>query len=190
EHPAYADAAGKMNVGADLRARADGRPGVDHRPRPDPRADVDEAGHDHDPLAEERAVAHDRARDDARAGAVVPVLERDLVGVLERAELLRLDLAPAEGVEGGLLRRLVHDPLAVAPPPDPHLAAIERRDRLLGRHNASRSSSAARRHSSSVGASAIRRYPSPEGPNIEPGETTMPTSSSLAANASELSASS
>ena len=43
----------------DLRARADRRPGVDHRPRPDPGPDVDVAGHEHDPLGEERAEAGD-----------------------------------------------------------------------------------------------------------------------------------
>ena len=39
EHPADADAAGEVHVGADLRARADGGPGVDHRvrARPTPR---------------------------------------------------------------------------------------------------------------------------------------------------------
>ena len=67
EHAADPDAAREVDVRADLRARADGRPGVDHRARPDPGADVDVAGHQHDALREERAVARDAGRHDPHA---------------------------------------------------------------------------------------------------------------------------
>ena len=40
EHAADPDAAGQVHVGADLRARADRRPRVDHRVLADPGADV------------------------------------------------------------------------------------------------------------------------------------------------------
>src|SRR3954452_18895931 len=43
EPPADSCPARDVDVAADLGAAADGRPGVDHRALPDPRADVDEA---------------------------------------------------------------------------------------------------------------------------------------------------
>ena len=137
EHAADADAAGEMDVGADLRARADRRPRVDHRVRPDPGADVDVARHQHDAGREERAVARRRRRHDAHAELRVVVLERDLVEVLERADLDRLELAQPEVLEDRRLRLLVHAPLAVDLLRDAHLAAVERRDRLLDVHHGS-----------------------------------------------------
>ena len=80
-------------------------------PGPDPGADVHEARHHDHALAEKRAVADDGAGDDAHATLSVPVLQGDLVRVLERPELLRLDVAEAEVVEDRLLCLLVHDPL-------------------------------------------------------------------------------
>src|SRR3546814_1494164 len=50
------------SVLADLRAGADGGPGVDHRARADVRADVDERRHQHHVLADEAAAARDHAR--------------------------------------------------------------------------------------------------------------------------------
>ena len=67
EHAADADAAGEVARRADLRAGADGGPGVDHRARADPRADVHVAGHHDHARLEERAVAHDARRHDAHA---------------------------------------------------------------------------------------------------------------------------
>ncbi len=62
-------------------------PRVDHRPRADPRADVHVARHQDDVARQERAVARGCGRDDAHSELFVPVLERDLVAVLERPEL-------------------------------------------------------------------------------------------------------
>src|SRR2546423_750846 len=121
-HAPDADAAGQVHVRADLRARAHRRPGVDNRPRPDPRADVHEAGHHDDALAEEGAVAHDRPRDNADAARLVAVLERDLVRVLERTQLLRFDLPQLEVLENGALGVLVDDPVSVALLGDAQLA--------------------------------------------------------------------
>src|SRR3954470_24554906 len=45
--PADPNATGKVHVTADLRARPDGRPRVDHGPGADPRADVQVARHEH-----------------------------------------------------------------------------------------------------------------------------------------------
>src|SRR3546814_15030983 len=64
---ADARAAGDVAVFADLRAGADGGPGVDHRTRADVCADVDERRHQHHVLADEAAAARDHARHHAHA---------------------------------------------------------------------------------------------------------------------------
>ncbi len=170
---ADADASCQVDVGPDLRARADRRPGVDHRPRPDPRADVDVAGHQHDALREERAAARDARRHHAHPGRRVDVLDGDLVEVAEASDLHRLDLAEPEVEEDRLLRPLVHDPAVGPGLGDTKLAPVEQVDRLLDRPGVElaalphgldrlaerhqRTSSriaAARAHSSSVGTSA------------------------------------
>src|SRR5690348_3230540 len=68
KHAADADTAGQVHVAADLRARADGRPGIDHRSLVDVGADVDVRGHQHDVAGDEGAAPRDRRRDDANAG--------------------------------------------------------------------------------------------------------------------------
>ena len=84
------------------------------------------------------------------------MLERDLVAVLEEAELLRLDLTQPEVVEDRSLRVLVDDPLTVALLGDADFASVERADRVLDRHRTSRKIEAARSHSSSEGTRASR----------------------------------
>ena len=74
--------------------------------------------------------------------------------VLERPDLARLHLPRAEVVEDRRLDVLVHDPVVAARLGDAHLAAVERGDRLLGRHSASSRIAAARSHSACVGTSA------------------------------------
>src|SRR4051794_26278088 len=166
-----------MNVGSDLCARADGGPGVDHRVRADPGADVDVARHHHDASREVRAVARGRGRDDADAELGVVPLQRDLVEVLVRADLDRLQLPDAEVVEDRRLRVLVDLPLAVDLFRDAQVAAVEGRNGVLSAHSPS-SIAAARRHSSRVGTSANRMYPAPLGPKKDPGETSTPAESS------------
>src|SRR5213075_2184717 len=68
EYAADAGAARNVDILADLGAAADGRPGVDHRPLADPRADVDEARHEHGSGCDVGAAADDRAGDGAEAG--------------------------------------------------------------------------------------------------------------------------
>src|ERR1019366_4882250 len=68
QHAADADAAGEMAVGADLRATADGGPGVDHGVAADIGADVDETGHQHRAWRDEGGAADDGARDRSEAG--------------------------------------------------------------------------------------------------------------------------
>src|SRR3546814_19332220 len=63
-----------MDVGADLRAAADGGPGIDHRPLADVSADIDEARHQHRALADKGAAADDRSRDGAETCAPKAVL--------------------------------------------------------------------------------------------------------------------
>jgi hypothetical protein len=69
EHAADADAAGEVNVLADLGAGTDGGPGVDHGAFIDIGADVDVGRHQHDVLGDEAALAHDGGRHDAEAAA-------------------------------------------------------------------------------------------------------------------------
>ena len=145
-----------MDVGADLRAGADGRPGVDHRVRADPGADVHVRRHQHHTGRQVGAVAGDCRRHDAHAELVVPRLEWNLVVVLERTDLARLHVPRAEVVEDRRLGVAVHDPVVAARLRDAHLAPVERGDRLLGRHNTRSRISAARSHSSCVGTSAKR----------------------------------
>jgi hypothetical protein len=156
EHAADADTAREMHVRADLGAGADGRPRVDHRARPDPRADVHVARHHHHAGREVGAVARDGRRHDADAELLVVLLQRDLVVVLERADLLRLHPARAEVREDRLLCVAVHAPVAVDGLGHTDLAAVERGDRLVDVHSTSSRIDAARSHSSSVGTNAIR----------------------------------
>ena len=67
EHAADADAAGQVDVLADLRARPDGGPGIHHRALVHVGADVHVGRHQHDVAADERAGAHRRRRHDAEA---------------------------------------------------------------------------------------------------------------------------
>src|SRR5581483_5302138 len=152
-----------------------------HRVRADPRADVHVRRHQHDAAREERAVAGGGGRYDADAELVVARLERDLVVVLERADLTRLHLTQAEVVEDRALDVLVDTPVVAVGLGDPHLAAIECRDRVFGRHSARSRIAAARSQSACVGTSANRTYPSPAGPKNEPGATRTPCSRSLSA---------
>src|SRR5215212_6751602 len=159
EDAADPDAAGEVDVRPDLRPGPNRRPGVDHRVRADPGADVDVAGHEDDPARQERAVPGNGGRHDAHAELLVAALERDLVAVLEEAELLRLDLPEAEVLEDRVLRLLVDGPLAVHPLRHARLAAIARGDDLLDAlrcHSASSSRAAARPQSSRLGTSANR----------------------------------
>src|SRR5262249_62039243 len=131
EDAADPDAAGEVDVGADLRPRADRGPGVDHGSRADPGADVHVARHQHDSGGEEGAVARRRRRDDADAELLVPLLERDLVVVLERPDLAWLHLAELEVLEDRALGFLVDAPVAVDALGHPRLAAAELGDQLL-----------------------------------------------------------
>src|SRR5207237_407668 len=135
---------------------ADSRPGVDHRVRADPGTDVDVRRHQHDAAREKRAVARGCGWHDANAELVVAALERDLVVILEGADLAWLHLPRPEEIEDRGLNLAVHAPVVAVGFRDAHLAAIERGDRLFGRHRTSRRISAARSHSSCVGTSAMR----------------------------------
>jgi hypothetical protein len=160
EHAADADAAREVDVGADLRARPDGRPGVDHRPRADPGADVDVPRHEDDARRQERAVAGDPRRHDPDAALRIVRLHGDLVEEAEAADLHRLDLAELEVLEDGRLRLDVDDPLVAVGIRDAAFAAIERGDdllHLLRGHSTSSRIATARAHASSSGTSASRK---------------------------------
>ena len=122
-----------MDVGADLRTGANRGPRVDHRPRPDPGADVDETGHQDHTRREKGAVPRDPAGNDAHAAFRVVVLERDLVEVVDRAGVHGLDLAEVEVEKDRLLRPLVDDPAVVARLGHPELPGVEQAHRLLDR---------------------------------------------------------
>ena len=119
EHAADADAAGQVNVLADLRARADGGPGVDHRALVDVGADVDVGRHQHDVLRDEAAAPRDGGRNDAHAGGahVLGVEVRELrLHLVVEAKLAGMDrhvVVEPERQQHGLLEPLVRDPRAV-----------------------------------------------------------------------------
>ena len=115
EHPADADAAGEVDPLADLRAGADRRPRVDHRVGADVRADVHVARHHDHARREVRAPAGRRAGDDAHTGRLVVLLQRDLVAVLERAELGGLHVREPEQQQDRLLEPLVHHDVVADP---------------------------------------------------------------------------
>jgi len=158
EDTADPDAAGQVDIGADLRARPDRRPRVDHRAGSDPRADVHVRGHQDDAGRQERAEARDGGRHDPHAERLVTGLERDLVEIREWADLLRLEAADPEVVEDRRLDVGVHVPLVAVGLGHPHLAAIERRNSLerIEGQSTSRRIAAARSHSACVGTSAKR----------------------------------
>ena len=129
EHAADADTAGQMAVAPDLRARSDGRPGIDHRPGAHARADVDVARHDHAALLRETSRSGRRRRHDAHAGRVEAVLEGDLVVELEGPDLDRSIFRSAKKRRIACFTQAwsVHAPPGVGGRPrDAELAAIER----------------------------------------------------------------
>ena len=138
EHAADPDAAGKMDVVADLRAGADRHPGVDHRLGADIGAEIDEARHQDRIARDESGMAHDAAGHRAKPGVAktvfAPALEfrRDLVppGRAARAALDDLVVVEAEGKQHRLLQPLVDLPGARPDRAgdflrDPRLAAVE-----------------------------------------------------------------
>jgi hypothetical protein len=142
EHPADPDAAREVHVLADLRARADRYPGVDHRPFVDIGADVDEARHQHHALGDVAAAPRHRARDHAEAGVAEAVLapagelaRHLVVGRSARGALLddRIVVEP-ERQQHRLLEPLVDLPAARAVGlGDARLAAVEQLERRLDR---------------------------------------------------------
>src|SRR5258706_9631948 len=136
EDAANSNAAGEVHVLADLRARAYGRPGVDHRALVDVRADVDERRHHDHVLRDVGAVPRRRRRHDAIAAGLevglreVRELGIDLVVVAGGAALQDLVVAEAKRQEHGLLQPLVRDPFAALLLGHAKLAAIEPGERL------------------------------------------------------------
>src|SRR5262249_6831380 len=128
EDAADPNPAGQVHIGADLGTRAYGRPRVDHRARPDPGADVDEARHEDDPLGQKGPVAGDPGRHDPHSTVRVVGLDGDLVEEMQPADFDRLHLPQAEVHEDRLLHPLVHTPAVVYALGDTNLARVELRD--------------------------------------------------------------
>src|SRR6185369_16917014 len=139
EHAADAGAAGYVHVAADLRARTDRSPGVDHRACADIGADVDETRHQDDVLADVRAATHDRARHDARAQHVeleiVEAVEaqRDLVVIRRRIRADHAILVDAEIQQHRFLQPHVHAPALAIRLGHAAFAALQQRQRILDR---------------------------------------------------------
>src|SRR3954447_1278166 len=131
QHPADPDAPGEVDVFADLRAAPDRRPRVDHRVLADVRADVHVARHNDHAGGEVAAPPGRSAGDDPHAEPLVVHLERDLVGVLERAELDRRHGGDAEEQQDRLLAPLVDDDVVALELGDARLARVEPVDRLV-----------------------------------------------------------
>ena len=133
ENAADPDPSRQVNIRADLGTGPDGCPGVDHRPRPDPGADVDVARHQHDPFREVGAVPRHRGWYDTDAQRRDDPLERHLVEIRERTYLDRLGLPETEGEQDRLLHPLVRGPCALTLLGNTHAASIEEIDDLAHR---------------------------------------------------------
>ena len=99
-----------MHVPADLRARADRGPGIDHRSFVDVSADVDEARHQHRVPADEAAPPHDRARHHPEAGVAEAVLAP--TGEFRRNLVERRRTSGGAGI-GGVLEPLQAGPVII-----------------------------------------------------------------------------
>src|SRR5690606_1983160 len=137
QHAADADTTGEMHVLADLRAGADGDPGIDHGAAVDVCADIHVAWHQHRVRCDVRAPAGNRVRHDAHARLAqlllraALVLERNLV-VEARVTCVHDDVVVrAEVKKHGLLEPLVYDPLAVLLFRHACAPAVEQLDALL-----------------------------------------------------------
>src|SRR5437762_2637010 len=80
----------------DQRARGESGPSIDHRARSGPRDDVNEPRHGNGSRRQERAITGDAARDDADTSLGEVRLQRDLVEIVNRARIHRLDHAQLE----------------------------------------------------------------------------------------------
>ena len=126
---------------ADLRAGADGRPGVDHRVLADMGADIDEAGHQHGALGDKGRAAHDgagTARKPAarnRFSSQPANLESTLSHQrrVARRAFDQLHVVEPEGQQHGLLQPLMHMPLAAVFLGDAQRAGVEILQRRLDR---------------------------------------------------------
>ena len=140
EHAADPGTAGQVDVLADLRTAAHGRPGVDHRALTDIGADVHEAGHQDRALGDVRAAPHDRAGHRAEPGGAeiglrpAAELRRHLVEPVARTRtIVDQDIVvQAERQEDGLLQPLVDGPAAMAVRlGHARLAPVEQRQRTV-----------------------------------------------------------
>ncbi|EXI68809.1 MAG: hypothetical protein AW07_04307 [Candidatus Accumulibacter sp. SK-11] len=120
-----------MHVLADLCARTDRCPGIDHRALVDVGTDVDVTRHQHDVAADERAAPGGGRWHDAEAaareplGVVVGKLVRHLVVIAHRAAVEHAVFLQAEREQHRLLEPLMRHPLAVDLLGDAQAAAIE-----------------------------------------------------------------
>ena len=120
----------RCTLAADLRARADRRPRVDHRAGADVGADVHVARHEDDASVEERAPPSRRRRG---RPARRPPRSRASAGSCRRTRTGRARSSPSrelEQQEDRLLQPLVHDDVLAGELGHPRLAAIEQVDRL------------------------------------------------------------
>ena len=97
----------------------------------DPRPDVHVARHQHDAPGQERPVPRRRRRHHAHTQSLVPVLEGQLVVVLERPGLAHLEAADPEVEQHGLLHPRVHQPARPVGLRHTDLAPIQHADRRL-----------------------------------------------------------
>ncbi len=123
-----------MHVLADLRATADGRPGVDQRTAVHEGADVDIAGHQHDVPGDIRPPPGDRIRHDTKSSFLEILLcsagelQRYLVEIVRVAAFDATALLDAEVQQHGFLEPLIDHPLAVDLLGDANLPGIQPAD--------------------------------------------------------------
>ncbi len=133
-------AARDVHTLADLCARADGRPGIDHAAFADIGTQIDKAWHQHRAFGNKGTAAHHGARNNADTGFAEPVvapaleLERHLVKGRStgRAELHHGVVAQTEREQHRFLKPLVDLPAACAIRfRNPRLAAVEQFQRRI-----------------------------------------------------------
>src|SRR5690606_33211343 len=139
ENAPDADAAGQVDVPADLGAGADRRPGIDHRPFIDIGTDIDVGRHEDHVAADERAPAGNGRRHDPESG-LREALGR--IGIEFRGHLVeeaqwrlahRGVVLEAEGQQHRLLDPLVDDPVAADPARHAQAAGVEFVDDMVDR---------------------------------------------------------
>ena len=134
-----ADTAGQMHVFTDLRAGADGGPGINHGAFVNVGADVNVGRHQHSVAGDERALAHGGRRHHAETFfletrfVVVSEFHRHFIEVAAFRTIDNLVIVNTEREPYRLLQPLMRHPLTVDLLSDAQRAGIKKGDNLVNR---------------------------------------------------------